>query len=931
MANPNSSNAGGIGLPEGAKIGKYEVCHKIGVGGQAIVYKCYDSLLDRYVAIKQISSALAESPKFIKRFRREAQILAKLGSDQPAIITVHDLIEDERGLFIVTELVDGHSIEASLVDSPAPGDPKAVLLIILRMAAALHDVHKAGIIHRDIKPSNILITEGLHPKIADFGVAGTVSGQTSMVLGTTKYMAPELFAGPKTIDGRADMYSLGMIAYEMLLGRGKFSEIFADIVRDPHSEPMRWMKWHTDMSVTAPDISSVLPELPQALSDIVAKMLAKDVDQRYPDMEALGRAIKQEFSPRGRPVADLRVEELVVSKAAPAKKPPALEAKLKPKLLQESAPTAQIPRRPLSLRAKLMLAGVVVVAIVIASGVLAYMNFQAVSKIRSAAQEIWTRAQDNYSNGQFSAAAAEYRKLQSERFDQTPHAQRASVLLHLADARQAVKDASSAETSTAASPMWERAGDDIDKARVVLAEVQAKTQSQKMLNWTRKMDSELKDFDESRVDNWTFYNGMRDARALLTEGLFREAITKIDELLALEDITLTGPQQTARNELRQQIISGEFRSGIGEHLTEAQRQIDKIKADPLGVQIPSERGAEYINDAKLQYDQAEQAIASAVEAHHVTDEDADQYRKDLIQARAVLASMLQYVGLIGQANAAETDTEKLAAFVEALAINESKALSERVAQLQYETALAEAMALKLQWDQDRAPDLAAAAVDAFNRALALRKDPEVEAELASLILLVDREGLIIAGDAALAGAEFDKAIILYMRAQQMTPDERIVTKITDARFGQSLAAGQDKLDQKLYTEAIEAYAQASQIKPEATAQIDELVQRVDMQKKVDAHIANGDQARTQKDYSGAIRLYRQAKRILAGAEESTAEVDTLIKQVSYERSIDKGKSAMQAGNYSLARAEFSHARKLFDTEMVRKLLDEVDRLEKSEG
>ncbi len=930
MANQNSSNAGGIGLPEGAKIGKYEVRHKIGVGGQAIVYKCYDSLLDRYVAIKQISSALAESPKFIKRFRREAQILAKLGSDHPAIITVHDLIEDERGLFIVTELVDGHSIEASLVDSPAPGDPKAVLLIILRMAAALHDVHKAGIIHRDIKPSNIIITEGLHPKIADFGVAGTVSGQTSMVLGTTKYMAPELFAGGKTIDGRVDMYSLGMIAYEMLLGRGKFSEIFADIVRDPHSEPMRWMKWHTDMSVTAPDLSSVLPELPQALSDIVAKMLAKDVDQRYPDMEALGRAIKQEFSPRGRPVAELRAEELVVSKAAPAKKLTALEAKLKPEPLQESAPTAQIPRQPLSLRVKLMLAGVVVVAIVIASGVLAYMNYQAVSKTRSDAQEIWTRAQENYSNGQFSAAATEYRKLQSERFAQTPHAQRASVLLHLANARQAVKEASSAKTATAARPLWDRASRDIEQARNVLAEVQAKTQSQKMMDWTRKMGPELKDFDELRVDNWAFYKNMFEGRAMLAEGLFTEAITKIDELVA-SGTTLTGPQQAALSELRQQIVLGKFRSGIGGHLADAQRQIDRIKADPLGVLISSEGGAVYLDRAKLQYDQADQSIASAVEAHLVTGEDADQYRKDLIQAREALASMRQYVQLIGQANAAQTDTEKLAAFVEALSINESKALSERVAQLQYETAIAEARAMKLQWDQDKLPDLAAKAVDAFNRALALRKTPEVQAELATLNLLVDREGLIIAGDAALAGFEFDQAITLYMRAQQMNNDERIVTKITEARFGQSLAIGLDKLDQKLYIEAIEAYAQASEIMPEAAAQIDELVERVGRQRIVDTYIAKGDQAKGQKDYSGAIRWYRQAKRILAVAEESTAEVETLIKQVSYERSIDKGKTALQSGNYLLARAEFSQARKLFDTDTVRKLLDEVDRLEKQEG
>ena len=929
MANSNSSDAGGIGLPEGAKIGKYEVCHKIGVGGQAIVYKCYDSLLDRYVAIKQISSALAESPKFIQRFRREAQILAKLGADQPAIITVHDLIEDERGLFIVTELVDGHSIEASLTDSPAPGDPKAVLLIVLRMAAALHDVHKSGIIHRDIKPSNIIITEGLHPKIADFGVAGTVSGQTSMVLGTTKYMAPELFAGGKAVDGRADLYSLGMVAYEMLVGRTKFNEIFADIVRDPHSEPMRWMKWHTDMSVKAAELSTVLPELPAALSDIVAKMLAKDIDQRYQDMEALGRAIKQEFSPRGRPVAELRAEELDVSRPAPAKKPEAQQAKPKP-VIADTAPTAQIPRQPVSLRAKLTIAGAIVVAIIVSGGVLAYMNYQAVSKIRKAASEVFSLAQNNYDRGEFSAAASEYRKLQTERFALTPHAQRASVLVYLADAHQAVKDASFAGSSDAAKPMWDRASSDIDQAQIVLAEVQAKTQSKKMLEWTNRMAQELKDFDDSLGNNELFYKYLLDARDMLADGLFIEAMGNINEFINY-GIAMTAPQEAALSELRQQIILGEFRSTVGDHMAEAQWQLDKIKADPLGVQISLEGGTEYLNEAKLQYDQADQAIASAVEARLVTDKDVAQYRKDLAQARATLASMRQYVQLIGQANAAESDSEKLAAFIDAYSLLESKSLSERVSQLQYDTALADARSLKLQWDQERAPDLAAAAVEAFNIALAFKKEPDVQAELAKLNLLIEREGLIIAGDAAQAESEFDQAINLFMQAEQMSPDERISSRIIETRFAQSLAAGQGKLDQKLYVEAIEAYAQARDIKPESADEIDALVERVFMQEKVDVLVGKGDKAMQQKDYRVAISFYRQAFNALDAANEPTTEVKTRIESVSYERSIDKGVSAMKAGDYSRARAEFNAAQKLFDTELVRELLAEIDRLEAQQG
>ncbi|MGB2820189.1 MAG: serine/threonine-protein kinase, partial [Phycisphaerae bacterium] len=292
-----------VGLPKGAKVGKYEIVERLGMGGQAIVYKAHDPLLDRFVAMKQISSHLAGDEKFLERFRKEAQILAKLGNEQESIVTIHELIEEERGLFIVMEYLAGHSLEAVLNDTNGPSESKATLQIIWRLAGALHAVHAAGIIHRDLKPSNIIVGEGLRAKITDFGVAASITGQTSMVLGTTKYMAPELFEGNRVVDGRADEYSLGFIVYEMLAGRPKFNEIFADVVRDKHSEALRWMKWHGNMSVHAPELTEVSPGVPQALSLIVAKMMQKDPEKRFENMEQLGRAIKMAFSPRGKGAA----------------------------------------------------------------------------------------------------------------------------------------------------------------------------------------------------------------------------------------------------------------------------------------------------------------------------------------------------------------------------------------------------------------------------------------------------------------------------------------------------------------------------------------------------------------------------------------------------------------------------------------------------
>ncbi|MCK4276499.1 MAG: serine/threonine protein kinase, partial [Phycisphaerae bacterium] len=300
MANENQNQAGGPGsLQPGYKIDKYEVLEVLGAGGQSIVYKCRDELLDRLVAIKQICTPLAQDPDYLQQLRNTIRTIAKLGSKNEAIITIYELIENQQGLFYVMEFVEGHTLETLIREADGPIETKALLLILFRMAAALHEIHNAGIVHRDIKPSNIVMTPGLRPKMIDFGVAAIGGGDASMPLATTKYLAPELYSGGEA-DGRADIYSLGFIAYEALVGREKFKEVFADVMRDPHTESLRWMKWHSDQHVQAPAVHEVNPAVPEPLSQIVAKMMAKDPNERYESMEALGRDIKASFSPRMR-------------------------------------------------------------------------------------------------------------------------------------------------------------------------------------------------------------------------------------------------------------------------------------------------------------------------------------------------------------------------------------------------------------------------------------------------------------------------------------------------------------------------------------------------------------------------------------------------------------------------------------------------------
>ncbi|MHC4718318.1 MAG: serine/threonine-protein kinase, partial [Planctomycetota bacterium] len=297
---PGSAHNGGGGdgaLPIGSKLGKYELLERLGAGGESIVYRAHDPFLDRHVAIKQIAPHLAGDQTYSERFREIARRLARLRCEE--VIVIHELIEDERGVFVVMEFVRGHTIASTLANQDEPVEPRAVLQILWRVAAGLAEVHKAGIVHRDIKPGNIIIGEGLRVKITDFGVAAPAGVPASVRWGTARYMAPDLMSGVQ-VDARADIYSLGMVVYEMLAGRKRFNETFADIVRDtsPQVERDRWMKWHLDAGKAAPPLHEINPAVPEALSRIVAKMLAKDPEDRFRNVEELGREIRANFSPR---------------------------------------------------------------------------------------------------------------------------------------------------------------------------------------------------------------------------------------------------------------------------------------------------------------------------------------------------------------------------------------------------------------------------------------------------------------------------------------------------------------------------------------------------------------------------------------------------------------------------------------------------------
>lgn len=321
----------------GRSLGKYQILEEIGRGGFATVYKALDTTLDRLVALKVLAPHLIWDTTFVARFKEEARAAASL--HHPSIVIIYEVAEVEEIHYIAMEYLAGRALSTMLNEEGALS-LQEVVGIIEELASALDYTHASALVHRDIKPSNVIVSDVGHATLTDFGIVRAATGSrltaTGTIMGTPEYMSPEQVMGEE-VRPSSDIYSLGIVCYEMLAGRSPFSGTTASVL-------------HAQVYEEPPFLREFNPDLPEGAAAVIHKALAKDPADRFASAGEMSRALRAAMEGIAVPVEP---------PAAVAVGEPPTEAVAIPTRAAE-APTAVTPRPAVRARPRIPPVAVVI-------------------------------------------------------------------------------------------------------------------------------------------------------------------------------------------------------------------------------------------------------------------------------------------------------------------------------------------------------------------------------------------------------------------------------------------------------------------------------------------------------------------------------------------------------------------------------------------
>ena len=295
----------------GKTLGQYQILELAGKGGMAVVYKAHQPSLNRYVALKVLPAYLAQDEQFVARFRQEA--LAAAALRHPNIMVIYDVGQAEDIYYIAAEYLEGSTLAQVIERQRGPLPIARTINVINQLASALNFAHQRGLVHRDVKPSNAFIGQDDHVTLMDFGIVKALTGgmqmtRTGAAIGTPEYMSPEQAEG-RSVDQRSDIYSLGVVLYQLLTGRVPFEA----------KSPTQILLAHVTQPPTPP--TQINPSIPRAVEAVVLRALAKRPEERFGTAGEMAQALARVVA--GAPVQAFVAPTVVPGRPSPTPPPPA--------------------------------------------------------------------------------------------------------------------------------------------------------------------------------------------------------------------------------------------------------------------------------------------------------------------------------------------------------------------------------------------------------------------------------------------------------------------------------------------------------------------------------------------------------------------------------------------------------------------------------
>ncbi|MEM6551349.1 MAG: serine/threonine-protein kinase [Planctomycetota bacterium] len=888
-ASPNNPAGRTISLQKGDRIDAFVIEGRIGSGGFSQVYRAHDPLLNRHVAVKQVLMPDAADPEAARAaVMREADAQRKAAAADPdLLVQLIDVVDDPRGLMLISQYVDGQSLETLLQANPAPADPRKALGIIAATAKALHAIHSQQLLHRDLKPANILIPNNGGLKITDFGLAAAIAEQQSMNLGSVRYLAPELLRGEPG-DPRSDLYSLGIVAYELLAGRAAFDDAFRSITRDQHNAAMRWMKWHTNPRARAQPLTKVNPDVPEPIAQLVERLMEKEPAKRVASATELLEAIRRQLVPNGSPSepADTNASG-VIDPNAPAPRPTPAEAAVAAATgapLATAAPdTAALPKR-----SKLPL----ILAVTLGVWALAAVGFVVFTQQRTEQQREAQRADaETLLASAFTAlqarnhpdAARQFADLTQQFADQPRFLARAQAGQALADAWVLYDNGEYLQLNPRIEPLQDQIRD-LGDASGAAAEQNdfyaASARELRSLNTPRAATAALLVKIDDAIEQ-------DELEAALTEiGMLRDARTTLEDAESVALIALLDQREARIQSIKDERATTNI-------LAEANRRFRDGRNPDAAIKYLS---AQIANAGRRDVTAERARLAEYEQARTVSRATTTAQRKDEAARRA-------------DTRAAYDDAVR--AWKEAKELTEDDDIDARIADLESLKFLAIGRAAV---EANQIPE----AREAFGQSLAAKPNAAARAAIDRLDAQAKRVALLAEGDQLLSAGDFNAAIAKYREAGDAN------TQIAAAENQRTIKQGNDALARGEFAIALERFQNAALGDPdnrELPQQITDLEARIEFENL----LTQARSALTAKRFGDAKARVREAGNVLGDAADPTllARMDRINTEAEYGNWFAEGRRAQAQGRNQDALAAYLVAWDQLPTPEVRKLIEDL--------